>query len=514
MSKARLLLKGSFFRNAQMLVVLGASFFITPLVVRSLGSRLYGFWTLIGAFVGYYGLMDLGLSSAAARYLSQALGREDAEELNATAAGAFSLFSLLGTVVLLLAAAVAAAGPLFIADPAEAALFRKIMLIMGAGTAAGFPLKVYTGLLTSYLRYDLISYLSISRALLANAAIYFLLRRGGGIMDVAAVTVAASLLQNAAAGVVCRLSYPEVRAARLRFDAARIRLMFGYGWKTLVCQLGDVLRFRLDSVVIAAFLNVSLLTPYSIGVYLVEGFGQLVLNSVGMMLPVFSQYEGQGDYDSMRSALLRVTRVSALLSAFVGYSIVFYAPAFIRRWMGPGYEGAAAVAAILTAGFILELAQSPGIQLLYGVSKHEYYAALNACEGAANLALSLLLLRRYGMYGVALGTTIEMIFFKLFVQPVYICRVIGLPVRVYLVDMILGTLAKSAVPLGLYFFVVRGLVLPQYPRLVACVAAQALFFAPAAYFFIISEPERVFLRRTLRLDEAFRALGLAQGPAA
>ena len=512
MSTARTLLKGSIFRNAELCFVLAAYVLVTPIIVHSLGARLYGFWTLMGAFIGYYGLMDLGLSSAASRYLSQSLGKGDLDELNSVANTAFTLFSVLGAAVLLLAALSALICPLFVKDPEEIALFRKIILMLGAATAVGFPLRVYAGVLTSYLRYDILAYLSIARAVVSNAAIYYCMSRGRGLMAVAVISAVASVLQNAGVYAACRARYPEVVVVPFRYDPSRVRRMFGYSWATCVCQLGDVLRFRLDSTIIAGFLNVGLVTPFSIGVRLVDGFCYLVHNSVGMMIPVFSQYEGRGDYDAIRSALLKSTRLSALLSGFVGFSLLFYAPAFIQRWMGPGFESSALVASILCAGFILELPQTPGVQLLYGLSRHDVYAALYACEGVLNLILSLIFLKYYGMYGVALGTAVEMIVFKLFVQPVYICRVVGLPVRVYLAEMILGTLAKTALPLGIYFYLIKGLVLPGYARLGACIAVQTMLFIPAAYFFIIGEPDRALIRRALRLDEAFVALGPAQRP--
>ena len=514
MNTVRNLLKGSIFRNAELCVVLASYVVVTPVIVRALGDRMYGFWTLMGAFIGYYGLMDFGLSSAAARYLSQSLGKGDLDELNGVANTAFFLFSVIGSVVLLLAALIALACPILVADPAEVALLRKIILMMGVATAIGFPLRVYTGLLTAYIRYDIIAYLSIAKAVLSNAVICYGLSRGAGIMAVAAVTIAASLLQNAATYAACRWRYPHVKIIPFQFDSARVRLMFDYSWKTFVCQLGDVLRFRLDSALIAGFLGVGLLTPFSIGVRLVDGVCYLVHNSVGMMIPVFSRYEGRGDYDAIRSALLKVTRLSSLLSAFFGFSVIFYAPSFIHRWLGPGFESSYIVAAILCAGFIFELPQTPGVQLLYGLSRHQYYAVMYACEGALNLILSLILLRRYGMYGVALGTAIEMIIFKLLVQPVYICRVIQLPLRVYLGDMIIGTLAKSAVPLGIYFFLIKDLLLPDYSRLAACVVGQTMIFVPAAYFFIIGESERNVFNRALGLDRMFSASGPQEDPAA
>jgi|CXWL01.1.fsa_nt_gi O-antigen/teichoic acid export membrane protein len=514
MSTVRNLFKGSIFRNAELCVVLASYVVVTPVIVHALGDRLYGFWTLLGAFIGYYGLMDFGLSSAAARYLSQSLGKEDLDDLNGVANTAFFLFSLIGAAVLLLAALIAWACPAFVSDPSEVALLRRIILMTGVATAIGFPLRVYTGVLTAYLRYDVIAYLSIAKAVLSNAAICWLLWWGEGIMAVAAVSVAASLLQNAAVYASCRARYPRVRIIPFRYDPAKVRLMFQYSWKTFVCQLGDVLRFRLDSLLIAGFLNVGLLTPFSIGVRLVDGLCYVVHNSVGMMIPVFSRYEGRGDYDAIRSALLKVTRLSSLLSAFVGFSVIFYGRSFMLRWLGPGFDSSYIVAAILCVGFLFELPQTPGVQLLYGLSRHQYYAVLYVCEGVVNLILSLIFLKRYGMYGVALGTAVEMVVFKLLVQPAYICRVIGLPLKEYLGDMIVGTLVKSAVPLGIYFFLIKDLLLPDYTRLAACVAVQALVFAPAAYFFILSETERRFISHALGFDKPLSTSAPQEDPAA
>jgi O-antigen/teichoic acid export membrane protein len=489
-STAKKLIRGSIFRNINLFAALAAAFVMAPFIVHSLGTRMYGFWTLIGAFIGYYGVLDFGLSSASARYISRSLGKGDVEELNNVVNTAFFLYCLIGLAALVATVAVVLACPFFMHDPAEMRLFRKIFLLLGVATAAGFPLRVYSGILTSYIRYDSLAYISIARTLISNVAIYCCLSRGHGIMAMAVIAFTVSLTEGAAICAACTAQVPHIKIAWFRFEGSKIRAMFDHSWKTFVCMMSTLVRFGMDSAVIAYFLNVSLITPYAVGVRIADGFNNLVLNFVGMMLPVFSRYEGSGDYDAIRSALVKITRFSALLSAFLGLSIMFYAQAFILRWMGPGFDSSRWVAAILTFGFMLHLPQSPGVQVLYALSKHERYAALNVCEGAANLILSVILLKHYGIYGVALGTAIEMVIFKLLVQPVYICRVVGMPVREYLVDIIFATMLKSAVPLGLYFFLIRGLVLPEYPRLCACVALQTVLFVPAAYFFIISKAER------------------------
>jgi O-antigen/teichoic acid export membrane protein len=502
MSTGGSLLRGSALRTLDLCVVVACSFFITPYLVHSLGDRVYGFWTLVAAVIGYYGLLDLGLSSAAARYMSQALGKGDVAELDRVASTAFSLFIGVGAAVVLATFASAFACRFFVHQETERALFQRLLVLMGASAALGVIAKVYIGMLSADIRYDVIAAISIARTLACSAGIYACLRAGRGIVAVAVVTLAASAAQLVGLYAAFKARFPRVEISARLADRSRIGGMLGYGSKTLVCQVGDVLRFRLDSTLIAGFLSAALVTPYAVGVRLVEGFGQLVLSSTGMMLPVFSQYEGRGDYDSIRESLLKATKLSTMLSVFIGSSIIFYGRAFIQRWMGPGYDSSYWVATILCVGFIIELPQSPGVQLLFGLSRHKVYAVLTVCEGVANLAFSVLLLKRFGIYGVALGTTLELAVFKLLVQPIYICRSVGLPVRAYLLRSILSTLLRTAAPLALYFRLVARFVTPSYGAIAACAAAQTLLFIPAAYFLVLDGSERAALAAVVG---AFRA---------
>ena len=239
MGTAGKLIKGSIFRNIELIVLLGVTFFITPFIVHSLGNRMYGFWTLIGTFIGYYGLLDFGLSTAAARFISQSVGQDDIEEIGGVANTAFFLFSLIGAAAFLATLLTVAACPLFIHDSVDLALSRKIILLLGVAVAVGFPVRTYGGILISYVRYDLISYISIARIVLSNAAIYHYLGKGCGIMGVAVISFFSSLAQSAATYSVCKFHFPNIKIEFLRFDKTKIRAMFDYSrWLTFVCQLG------------------------------------------------------------------------------------------------------------------------------------------------------------------------------------------------------------------------------------------------------------------------------------
>ena len=72
---AKKVLPGSALRVVNLFVGVVISLFLIPFIVHHLGDRLYGFWSLVGTFVGYYGLLDLGLSSAVSQFVCVAIGR-------------------------------------------------------------------------------------------------------------------------------------------------------------------------------------------------------------------------------------------------------------------------------------------------------------------------------------------------------------------------------------------------------------------------------------------------------
>jgi O-antigen/teichoic acid export membrane protein len=111
--------------------------------------------------------------------------------------------------------------------------------------------------------------------------------------------------------------------------------------------------------------------------------------------------------------------------------LILFGKEFIRLWIGTGFSDAAPVLLILTACYSIALAQNPGISLVYALKKHYLFAGASVIEGILNLALSIYLAPKYGIVGVAMGTAIPMLFIKIFVQPIYISRIIKISLAQY-----------------------------------------------------------------------------------
>jgi O-antigen/teichoic acid export membrane protein len=274
----------------------------------------------------------------------------------------------------------------------------------------------------------------------------------------------------------------------------KIKSLYSYSWKTLVAQVADKLRFDIDNFVIVGFLGLNFVTIYVIAVRLVRHFMDLIMSVVGILTPVFSQYEGRGDFHSIREKFILTTKISSYLAIFVGGILIIFGKAFIERWMGPQYLEAYPLLVVLTIPLTIALMQNPSISLLFGISKHNFFAISNSIEGVANLILSLILVQRFGMMGVALGTAIPMVVIKLFIQPVYVCKSIGLNIGNYM-KLVLTVFIKSSLFFLVLSVIFRNLIIPDYYRLIFLIGVSMVIFLFFLFIGAFNKMEKQLFRK-------------------
>jgi O-antigen/teichoic acid export membrane protein len=126
--------------------------------------------------------------------------------------------------------------------------------------------------------------------------------------------------------------------------------------------------------------------------------------------------------------LVHATRVALTLVVGVTVCVVGFAEPLIARWMGPGFEGSVIPLYVLALTGIVLVGQGPLGNILIGTGRHRLVAFVSLGEALANLAISLVLVRRYGIVGVAIGTAIPVTIANLFILLPAACRQVGLSV--------------------------------------------------------------------------------------
>jgi O-antigen/teichoic acid export membrane protein len=496
--QAGVVVRGSTFRVLGYAASILVSFFLMPFLVHNLGDRVYGYWALAGAILGYYGILDLGIVSSVQYHVAKALGEKDPASSNRAISTSFCTFSVLGLVVLLATAGIAFGAGRFIHDPSEARLFRIVFLIVGIGFAVGFPGRAFIGAISAHLRWDLISGVGLAITVLRTILIVVGIKAGYGIILLAAATVAADILTYALYYLILRNIQAEFHLSWTLASWQTLKEVVHYGTYTLITKVSDQLRFYVNTLIVSAFVSVVAVTHYSIASRLALSFLDLMIAVMGMLAPWFSLLLGTRDYAGIRRVLAFGTKISVATSTLVACSLVLYGRGFIHAWMGGSYTDAYWPLVFLVVSIFFDVSQLPSVSYMFGVSRHRFLAYQTLAEGVANAVLSLVLVRTYGLIGVAIGAAIPMILCKLFIQPVYVCRQSGISIKDYYVDLfgrsVLVPALAMAIPWSLLF---ARIVNPTLLSIGAAVCVQLLLASALSYVFLFERSEKEAMVRTL-----------------
>lgn len=510
MNRHRVILLGSALRVVSVGSATLIGFFLMPFLVHRLGDRMYGYWALVGAVLGYYGILDLGITPAVQFQVAKAIGERNGESPNRALSTAVVAFAVLGLIALAITILVAACCPLFIPNPADAGVFRAVLVIMGINVAFGFPGRAFVGAVNAHLRNDLSALVTIFVSILRTSLIVGVILKGGGLISLALVSLLTDLPWFLAHYLILHRIQKGLRISITLADRSTFKELFDYGRFTVINQVGDQLRFAIDGWMVAAFVGVAAVAHYTIASRLANYFLVFVISAVGLLPPWFSQLLGNRDHDGIRKVLALGTRFAAALSTIILVSLVLYGRAFIFTWMGPSYVDAYWPSIILVAAMFCDLAQQPSVGYLQGVFQHRYLAFQTLAEGVANFVLSIYWARSHGMIGVAMGTLVPMVVAKLFLQPPYVCRSAGLSLaRYYIKDFGAGVVAPALSGVALWAFLLRRLELSSLWEVCLVVVLQAFVCALISFYFVFGSEDKRRVLNALwprhRMDGAARA---------
>jgi O-antigen/teichoic acid export membrane protein len=491
------LTRGSVFRVGNFIIQLGVAFLLTPFIIHSLGERLYGFWTLVGTFIGYYGLLDMGLAGAVSRFLAKAIGGKNHPEINKIYNTAFILFSCIGIVAILLTFVVVIISPFFIQNQQDASLFQAVILILGINVAISFPIRVFVGVLNAQMEFQLVSIIQLVGLFFRTSLIVLALTIGYKILALALISFFISMLSNIFYIYFAKKRGPELLLRRSGFHRGTVRTLFNHSYLSFITHMADLLIFHVDAFVISFYMSLSAVAHYQIAAVLVQYFNQLIGNAIGVLASYFSRMDGMQDWAGTRKALYFGLKISTTMSCFIGFGFIFWGASFIERWVGANFLDAYPVLVVLTLAMFFGLCQTPAIALLFGTSRHKIYAQINVAEGLANLVLSLILVRYYGILGVAYGTFIPMAISKLFVFPYCFCKVTDIPFLSYINELVV-VVFKSGLSLILPYFIAGYFLTPDYKALFAVGLISFILYTVTVYFLVFNPKEQKIFLNNIR----------------
>lgn len=492
---AHLAIRSSVARILFMIISIGIAFFMMPFVIRKLGDTWYGILTLVQVLTGYYYFADLGLASAVSRYVTLYVSKKDFKNTNIIINTSLAIYVAMAFFICFLTMTSAYFAGYFVPDKAILQIVRIMIVIMGLNLAMEFPFKAFAGIMGAFMRYDLLSVSHLGTLILSTILTVMFLNMGYGVIALSVIGFICSQVSNIIFYRIAKYLFPGMSIRKEYFRKDRMRELFGYSVWSFVMQIGDQLRFRVDSFVIGWALGAVYVTHFSIGASVASYLLVFIFRATNFLTPLFTKYYAEGDNEAIRSKLLLATKVNTILAAFGGGLIIIVGESFLTRWVGTQYLDTYPVLVILTVAVILEAIQTPANNVLMAIAKHRFFAIINTGEGLCNLAISIALVKRYGMLGVALGTLVPLVVSRLIVMPIYLARCIGLSFWRFYANIAVLVPVTAMYLLGVYLATESLFNLPRYDKLIVLCFISVPIYMLLIIFLFLDKSERAFVKR-------------------
>lgn len=409
--------------------------FLSPFILHRLGNTAYGAWVLVFSVTGYYGLFDLGVRSSIIRYVSTYTATNDTDALTRLINTSLAAYTASGVLAMVLTVVVSGYVDSLFRMPADfVTTARQLFLIVGASVAIGFPAGVFGGILEGLGQFYIVNGTNLAATILRAALIVAALTHGGGLIAVAIITVALPLVGAAVRAVFV------LRVLHLRFgwrwvDRGSLRTIASYSGVSFILMIAYKLRVKTDEIVISTFLSVTAVTFFSNGDRLVDYTAEVVSSLAQIFVPMSGQSDAKGDMDRLRQIFVAGNRACALVVFPITATLIILGKSIITAWVGARYVTASyPVMLTLLIPFAFGMAQGASPRILFGMARHRSLAWVTAMEGIANLVLSILLIRPFGLIGDALGTAIPLTCTTIFFLPRHLCRLLNVRLGTFLTE--------------------------------------------------------------------------------
>lgn len=431
-----------------------------PFNLAHLGKEAYGLWVLLGALTVHFSMLELGFGSGLVKFVAHYRAHRNARALNEIASTLFFVFTGLGLLAYGIIIAVSfSLGHLFAISPAQAETGRAVLLIIGLVVALNFPFSVYGGIISGFQRYDVNSTVAIAVSVvvaLTNAAV---LLAGYGLVPLVAATTAVRVIAYFIYRRNAFRVFPDLHIEPRLFCRKRLREVTGFSVYASIIDWANKLNYQIDQVVIGVFLGSAAVAVWAPAERIVSGVQRLTNQLNGVLFPTVVDNDAARRPEQVQQILLQSTRLSLAMVAPIAAALFALADPLVRAWLGaqaPLVAGCIPVIQILAIAVVIRVGNAAGNIVLKGTGRHKFLAWVNLGTGVVNAVLSIVLIQRYGLIGVAYGTLVPIFLTSTLITYPAACRRVGVPVRRALVQAVLPPL-WPALCIGVLLTFTRGI---------------------------------------------------------
>ena len=220
----------------------GIAFFLIPAIFAHLGDKRFGMWTLVSSFVGYFGLLRLGVGTGVFRYVPLFRGKNDKSKVSEVISTGMAFYMGVGVLILAVSWVFADSIANFFEGGEE---LSALIRIIGFAAALECPVLILDAAIRGYEGFYLVNLISILGTVIRAGALFGCIRMDYGLVQMGWVVVIVTLLTLIAQVIAFKIFCKGIESGVRKINVAVLKLLVLYGLIIMVETSATILTFEL-----------------------------------------------------------------------------------------------------------------------------------------------------------------------------------------------------------------------------------------------------------------------------
>lgn len=379
----------------------------TPWMVNQIGQNDYGLYTLANSVITLL-MVDFGLSSATARYLSKYNAEGKHEEAERFLGAVYKLYLIVDAVILTALVVIYFRIDTIYATltPDELSRFKVVYIISALFSVVNFPFITFNGILTSHEKFVPLKLADvIYRVCLVGFTIIALLM-GYGLYALVTVHAIVGWSVTLYKFIVIKKTVP-LKVKFRNTDKSLYKDIFGFSLWTTISSLMQRLVFNITPSILGMVTGAAQIAVFGI-VTTIEGYSYTITTAInGMFMPRISRLVANDkSNEALNKLLVDVGKFQFTINGLIIAGFAVVGKSFINLWMGEAYLDAyyGILLVVIPGAFFNSMQIANTTVVVEG--KVKLMAIVNILTGVINVCLSYPLSKSYGVLGACVSICI------------------------------------------------------------------------------------------------------------
>ena len=472
----------------------------TPILTAKLGQTEYGLYSLVTSIISYLTILDFGFGNAIIIYTTRYRNKNEKDKEQKLHGMFFIIYTIIGIIAGIIGAILWLNVDKLFGNTMSAGELSKAKILMGILTfnlVVTFPLSIFSSIITSYEKFVFSKVLNLARIILNPIVMLILLNFGiksVGLVVLVTVLNITTLILNY---IYCKTKL-KIKLKFGKIDFKLLKEIMAYSVWIFLNSIMDKINWSLDQFVLGIYSGSVAVAIYSVASQLNQMYVNFSTAISGVLLPKVTKMESDNASDEeFTDIFIKTGRIQYIVMALIMSGFILYGKEFINiMWVGPEYAESYIIACILMLPSTIPLIQNVGLNILQAKNKYKFRVIVLMIFAVVNVCISIVLAKKYGGVGAALGTAISTILGQIIFMNIFYQKKVGINIISFwkniltmsipmIFVIILAIILKTIVPINSVIVLVAQIVL------------YTLIYCLIVYRFSINEYEKQLILKPI-----------------